>query len=244
MSVIGIREARRRHARLLATIGAQIVELRNELGLSQAALAAGAGVDQGHLSRIERGLEAASLRSLIAIATCLGADLGVRLFSGGGPRIRDHLQAPMIEALLAQLDRRWQATPELPVPGARGVIDAALRLRGGSLAIAVEAHSELRSVDLVLRRLREKTLALAEIEGPSSAASSVLLLRSTTRTRELVRLHHATFAAAFPGECRIAIAALVGSSSAWPGSSLLWVRLERGRGELLLAPPRGIRLGR
>ena len=244
-SMVGVREIRRRRVRLRTTTGAQILELRLELGLSQTAVAAGAGINQGHLSRIERGLDGASFETLIAVSACLGADLGVRLFPTSGPRLRDHLQAPMVEALLARLDHRWRALPELPVPQARGVIDVVLRLRGGSMAIAVEAHSELRSVDLVLRRLREKTLALAEAGSQGGGVtSSALLLRSTTRTREVVRLHQATFAAAFPGPARQAIASLTGPSAAWPGPTLLWVRLEGGRGELLHAPPRGVWVGR
>jgi transcriptional regulator with XRE-family HTH domain len=225
-------------------VGTQIRELREELGVSQAALARAVRADQGHLSRVERGLAAASLDLLLALSANLGSDLSLRLFPTAGPRLRDHLQAPMVEALVRHLDRRWVARPEVPVPLARGVIDLTLSLRGEGFAVACEAHSELRSIELVLRRLSEKSLALGQVDGFGPATSSLLLLRSTARTRSLVRLHEATFAAAFPGRCRDALAALGGSGAGWPGSTLLWVRLEGRTAELLDTPPRMIRVGR
>jgi transcriptional regulator with XRE-family HTH domain len=240
----GKRELRRRQQRLRTGIGVQVADLRRESGATQRALAQAAGTDQAHVSRIERGLVGASVDLLVVISAALGADLGVRLFPAAMPRIRDHLQAAMIEALIRRLDRRWIATPELPVPAARGVIDLAIRLRGRDLAIACEAHSQLRSIDLVLRRLHEKTLALSQAPGFGTEASSVLLLRSTAATRNLVRLHGAMLAAAFPGRCEAAIAALAGRAEPWPGATLLWTSVERGRAQLLARPPRGVSVGR
>src|SRR5256885_1281030 len=131
--LVGRREINRRQAKLRTAIGRQIGELREEAAVSGRALAAAAGIDPGHLSRIERGLAVASLDVLVSLAACLGADLGVRLFPTAGPRLRDRLQAPMIEALLRRLHRGWPAAPELPVVHARGVIDVALSLRAGGL---------------------------------------------------------------------------------------------------------------
>src|SRR5690242_11031767 len=97
---IGRREIRRRQVNVRLSLGRQLGELREELGVSQAAAAAGAGIGPGHVSRIERGLVAASLDTLVALAAALGADVSVRLFPTSGPRIRDRLQAPIVEALL------------------------------------------------------------------------------------------------------------------------------------------------
>ena len=184
---VGARELRRRQRLVCARIGEEILGFRTEAGISQTALAAAAGIDQGYLSRIEHGLVRPSLDVLVAIAACLGAELGVRLFQTAGPRLRDRFQAPMIECLIRALHPRWQRVPELAVPRARGVIDLALGLRTGDLAVACEAHSELRVLELILRRLQEKTAALAELGTFGSKASSLLLLRSTARNREVAR---------------------------------------------------------
>lgn len=242
-SIVGKREVTRRQLRLRQAIAAQILEMRLEAGATLRNLAAATAVDSGHLSRIERGLAAPSIDALVAIAAVLGADVGVRLFPNVGPRLRDHLQAPIVEAVVRRLGNDSHGTPEYPVPKARGVIDLLVRNRRSSFAIACEVHSQLRSVDLVLRRLHEKTLAL-EDEAGYRQTSSLLVVRSTTRTRELVRLHQATFAAAFPGRCRDAVAALAGDTDAWSGPTLLWARLDGGRAEILDSPPRGVPVGR
>ena len=240
---IGSLELRRRQDRLRAAIGAQIRELRNETGVSQRALANAAGIDCGHLSRIERGLAAASLDVLAAVSASLGADLSLRLFPTAAPRIRDHLQSPIVEAIIQRLAPHWAAIPELPVPAARGVIDLVLHARGGGFSVACEVHSQLRSIDLIQRRLAEKTLALAQIDRFGPTASSLLVVRSTARNREIVRAHQATLHASLPARSVDVVAALTGTDD-WPGPGLLWIRLDRGVAQLLDRPPRGVQLGR
>ncbi len=245
---VGKREIADRQRRLRATLGAQILELRVEAGVSQRALAAAVGTAQSHLSQIEHGRSHATLELLVQVGAWLGADLSCRYFPVATPRLRDHIQAVMVEALLRRLDSRWHPVPELPVPAARGVIDVALRTPHGP-SIVVEVHSQIRSIDVVLRRLHEKTLALAQIPGYGPEASGLLILRSTARNRELVRLHEATFAAAFPGSCRSALAALAGPElagprGAWPGSTLLWARVDPAETTLLDRPPRLLSVGR
>lgn len=241
---IGHRELVRRQRRLRVHVGSQVRNLREETGLTQAVLAAGAGINRSHVARIEEGTARPSMEVLVAVAATLGADLGVRLFPGPGPRLRDRLQAPIVEALLRRLHARWMATPELPVPKARGFIDVALALRGAALGLACEVHSELRSVEAVLRRLLEKAGALAELGTHGSSVSTLLVVRSTLATREIVRLHESTFAAAFPARIDEALAALCGPDAPWAGPALLWARVDRGGAALLDRPPRGIRLGR
>ena len=53
----------------------RIAELRKELGLSQAQLAAQCGIRQEHIARIESGRHSAGLDTLIQIATALGAKI-------------------------------------------------------------------------------------------------------------------------------------------------------------------------
>jgi transcriptional regulator with XRE-family HTH domain len=241
---IGVRALERRERRLRVHIGQQVAELRAEAGVSQAALAAAAGIHQGHLSRIERGEVGASLEVLDRIAAGLGAELGVRLFPGAGPRLRDRFQAPMIEALVRRLDPRWVRSPEFPVPRARGFIDLAIGLRGGGMGIECEAQSELRSIDLIVRRQREKSLALQELGTFGTEVSTLLLVRSTQRTRDVARLYAGTLSAAYSARAEDAIRALTTRDHPWPGPALIWVRVEGTRAQLLGRPPHGVEIGR
>src|SRR5262245_7741873 len=113
---IGKREIARRQRRIRELIGAQIAERRAELGVSQAAVGEAAGIDQAHVSRIERGHRAGSVDVLVAISACLSADLSIRLFPRATLGIRDRLQAPMVEALVRAMGPDWRAAAEVPVP--------------------------------------------------------------------------------------------------------------------------------
>ena len=180
---------------------------------------------------------------LLAVGTCLGADLGVRFFPGIGPRIHDRFQAPMVEALLRTLGPGWRPQPEVGVAAARGVLDLVLRRPRDGLVLACECHSELRRLEMVLRRLGEKADALAGQVDGAPKVSRLLLLRSTAATRSIARAYEATLAAAFPASTHEAVAALAGDT-AWPGPAIVWARIEAGRAEILAGPPRGVRLGR
>lgn len=74
--------------------------------------------------------------------------------------------------------------------------------------------------------------------------SRLLILRSTSRTLKIVGIHPELFRAAYPADAEAAFGALTGPDVPWPGSALLWVRIEGGVGQLLPRPPRGIRVGR
>lgn len=241
---IGTRELQRRQRRIRTHVGEQIRDLRNEAGITQRDLALACGITPGHLSRIERGLAQPSLDVLIAIGACLGADLGVRYFPGSGPRLKDRFQAPIIEALIRRLNPRWNRYPELAVPKARGFVDLALGLRDGSFGVECEAHSEVRSIDEILRRQVEKALAVMELGVVGPTVSTMLVLRSTRRNRDIVRLYESTLIAAFPGRAQDAVAALTSAEAPWPGPAIVWARLAGGRAEILERPPRGVRVGR
>jgi transcriptional regulator with XRE-family HTH domain len=129
---IGLRELRRRQHFLGHRVGREILDLRTEANVTQTALAAGAGIDQAHLSRIERGLVRPSLDTLVAIAASLGGDVGVKIFPGSGPRILDRFQAPMVDCMIRAL------RPSFPCPertessiwrSARGLVISASRLK-------------------------------------------------------------------------------------------------------------------
>ena len=56
-------------------IAMQVIELREKHGLSQSELAQRCGIDQGDISRIERGATSPTARTLQRIAEALDADL-------------------------------------------------------------------------------------------------------------------------------------------------------------------------
>jgi len=243
MSSIGPRELQHRRADLARWLGQQIREHREEGAITQAQLATCAGISQSMLSKVEAGSALPGLEVLIALSACLGTDLGVRLFPTSGPRIHDRFQAPMVEALVAHLGPPWQARPEVVVRSARGVIDVVLSRELDRLTVACECHSELRRLELVLRRANEKTEGLrGQVDGRGTV-SSMLLLRSTRGTREVTRAFEATLAAAYPARASDAVAALAGTA-AWPGPAIVWAAVEGGRGRILDGPPRGVRVGR
>ena len=213
------------------------------MGLSQARLAAAAGVSQSIVSMLEAGQIDPGIEVLARLSAALGGRLALRIDPGIGTPIRDHIQAAMIDGLLRVLSRSWRPALEVTVyHPVRGVIDLVLNHGIGSLAIAAEAHSELRRVEQQLRWATAKTDALAALE-PARWVSRLLLLRVTHRNRETVAAFSELFAAAYPANYREAVAALTGSEP-WPGAALLWMDVIDGVGTLRLTPPRGITLGR
>ncbi len=240
---VGARGRARTLRNVRQRVGRQVADLRNDAGVSRAALARCAGIDPAHLWRIEAGVANPSLECLVALSACLGADLGVRLFPIAGPRLHDRFQAPMVEALVRTLGGAWRPQPEVVVPGASGVIDLVMRRALDQLTIACECHSELRRLEEVLRRLGEKATALASQSGPTGSVSSLLLLRSTEATRRIATAYEATLAAAFPARTADVLAALRGSA-AWPGPGIVWASIEGGQARIMETPPRGCRVGR
>ena len=241
---LGARELARREADLRRWVGRQIAEMRTEAGITQRQLARCARISHGYLWKIEAGSVSPSFESLTAIGACLGADVSVRFFPGAGLRLHDRFQAPILDALLRIRHPSWTGTPEVPVPGARGVIDLVLTRALDRCTVACECQSELRRLDLVLRRSGEKATALMPGFEGGGAASTLLLLRSTESTRALAKSYEATLASAYPSRAVDAYAALTSADRPWPGSAILWAKLEGGKASILERPPRGVRVGR
>jgi transcriptional regulator with XRE-family HTH domain len=245
------RETGRQSRRIRLDVGEHIRRLRLDAGLTLTDLGAVTGIDRSHLARIESGAASASLDALVAIGVALGADLSLRYFPGAAPRLVDRFQAPMVEAFIHQLDPRWLVRLEVPVhKPARGVVDAALIDRASPTAVATEFQSEFRRVEQQIRWNNEKADGLAsrlgEEDGHEARAtvSRLLVLRSTTATRDVAHRYEATLAAAYPARTRDVVGALAGPAQAWPGPGIVWMRVEKGSAVLLDGPPRGVRLGR
>src|SRR4051794_16630993 len=154
-------------------LGADLRRHRLDAGLSLRAVARAAGIDPSHLSAVERGGRGASLAVLTALGQVLGLDISIRLFATTGPAIRDRHQAPIVEALLTTTGTGWRSYVEIPVrQPVRGVVDVVL-IRG-ALVVAVEVHSEIRSVEQVIRWSKAKADALPSADiWPTSTGSAV-----------------------------------------------------------------------
>jgi transcriptional regulator with XRE-family HTH domain len=242
------REVRRRHRETVRAIGRDVLRLRTDAGATQAQVSSLAGIDRSHYSRIEAGNATASVETLIAISTALGADMRVRLYPGTGPRLTDRHQARMVETLLRLLCDDWRPHVEVPVSRpARGVIDLVLERPAARLLVAAEAYSELRRLEQQIRWSAEKAASLDSSDvvgpGPQVAVSRLLILRSTAATRKLARDFEATLRAAYPARADAVIASLRDGAD-WPGPGIVWIRIEGELVELIDGPPRGVTLGR
>lgn len=230
------------------SVGESLRHIREDAGLTRAAVGRAAGVDPTWLRDIEDGEVAASIEVLHRVSAALGTDLGMRVFPNTGPAIGDRFQAPMVEALLGLASHAWSRYPEVHVVRpVRGVIDLVLARPGRILSI--EAHSELRRLEQQIRWAGEKSDALSSATiwsellavAGASRASRVLLLRSTMATRELAKAFGETLAAAYPADPLAILAALADPTKPWPGDGLLWARVEGGTATILRGVPRGLR---
>jgi transcriptional regulator with XRE-family HTH domain len=250
---MGAREDQRRRrakAREVRTrVGMDLRRLRHDTGLTLNAVASAAGISESHLCGIELGRAESSQRVLVSIADVLGADLSVRFYPGTGPRIHDHIQARIVETLIAVARPRWGSYVEVPVHRpARGYIDLVLSDEPARHLVATEAHSDLRRIEQQLRWAHEKAESLPSSDlwrrfSTPPTVGSLLILRSTTRTRTLVQELSETFATTYPAKTRDVYDAVTGAGS-WPGDGLLWARVEGKTCELLDTPPRGVSFGR
>ena len=243
------REGVQRAVAIVKDLALEIKRLRMDAGVSQRALGRAAGVDQSVISRIEASLEAPSIETCARLDAALGADLSMRLFPNTGPAIHDRHQARIVEALIRDLDGRWQAWPEVGVLSpVRGWIDIVLVDRLHAMAVATKVESTIHRLEQAIRWSNAKADALDSsrvwpfgITGQTPSISRLLILRATRTNRELAASFAETFRAAYPGDPRHALASLRGTST-WPGGTLLWAVDRRGGIAIAAAPPATNRL--
>src|SRR5918998_6909189 len=99
--------ADRRSLELRRALGTDLRHAREDQGLGQRRVAQAAGIDPGHLARIETGTVAASAEALQRVAAALGGEVGIRYFPSAGSPLRDRLQAAIAEALVQRLHACW-----------------------------------------------------------------------------------------------------------------------------------------
>ena len=239
----------RRTRAIGAVAMADIDRLRLDAGIGIRALARGAEIDAGYLSRLFSGARTPSIGVLVALTTALGADLSIKSFPGSGPTIRDGIQARIVEALLQIAAPRWRRSVEVQVARpARGFIDVVFDDPLPPVVVATEVHSRIDRLEQQLRWAQDKARSLPSsdlwpfIDGDPEI-DRLLVLRSTAATRDLARRFGATLASAYPAAARDVFAALT-SDAAWPGAGILWATVTGDTVRILDRPPRGVAVGR
>jgi transcriptional regulator with XRE-family HTH domain len=220
--------------------------LRLDYGYSKRRVASAAGIAHSTYDQFEAGKAVPGVEVASRIAAALGCRLGFYLQPGSGPVLRDHLQAAMVQALLAMLHPRWMVELEKWVQTpVRGVIDVVLADDTAALAIATEAYSGLRRLEQQVRWSNAKAdaLALEHTRAEKSASTSrLLLLRSTPSNRQIVAAHANLIAAAYPARHDDALASLAGTAP-WPGSAVVWCTVRRGEARILDSTPGSAHFG-
>jgi transcriptional regulator with XRE-family HTH domain len=238
-----------RQRELRRAVGEEMRRVREDEGLSLRSVSAAAGYHHSHLPRIEAGDRDGSLDALAAHATAMGHQVSLRLFPTTGPRVRDHVQVRMIEALLGSLHPRWHPRLEVPVyRPARGVIDVVIQDRETSALVAGEGHSVLATVERQLRWAALKSDSLPSASGwpwadvlEAPPVSRLLLLRSCRTMHELVRQIPETFRRAYPADTEAAVEALTSGTLAWPGDAVIWADVDGTATRILRGLPRALR---
>jgi transcriptional regulator with XRE-family HTH domain len=239
----------RRANTIRIALGNDLRRHRTDAGLSLGAVADAAGISRSHLCELESAKADGSLPTLAALADALGADLSIRLFPNTGPRVRDHIQARIVEELLRVAHPRWHTYAEVPVyRPARGRVDIVYHDPAAVLMVATEVHSQISRVEQQLgwANLKMDSLPSADLwrlADGNQAVSRLLVLRSSRATRDLVGRFEHTFRSAYPASAASVHSALV-SQAPWPGPGILWAVVSPDAVRILDHPPRGIRLGR
>jgi transcriptional regulator with XRE-family HTH domain len=226
-SRIAIREAERALRQQSTRLADELRSFRLRTGVSQAAVAAAAGVSRSVVSRLEEGNPEVALRTRFPGAAVLGADQRLAAYEGSPALIRDTVQAPIIERLLGERDPRRQAAVEAAVPGpGRRSID--LRLDSPGVCVLLEIESRVTSLEGIVRELHAKRQAILESweVAADQRVYCVLVLPLTRHHRALVRDHPETIRTAFPAPSDEIRRALEDASIPWPGDGILWIRRE------------------
>ncbi len=189
-------------------IGLSLRALRIRRRLTQAELAAGAGLSRAAIARLERGhADRATLRTLVRVTGALGAALSVRILWHGEAldRLLDAAHADLADAILRLLtDTGWQVATEVSfnIRGERGSIDILAFHPLTASLLVIEIKSVVPDLQAMLATLDRKARVaniLARERGWRARTVSRLIVLPDDRTaRRRVERHAAIFAAALP----------------------------------------------
>jgi len=193
--------ASQRAIRLLIEMGRELHAARVTHGLSQAVVAAAAGLTQAQVSRIERGLyPGVTLDALARLAATVGLDLSVKLYPAGQP-IRDQGHVALLARFRKAVGEEWKWAAEvpLPIPGDKRAWDRLLAGIRSEVTVGIEAETRPTDMQELQRRV-----SLKKRDGGVDRV--VLVLADTAWCRRLVRLNDVSEAFPIPG--KVALKAL------------------------------------
>ena len=182
--------------------------VRRRRGLTQADLAALAGVAQQTVSLIERGkADDATLHTIKRIAAPLGVtvDLALRWKGPELDRLTDARHARLVKAVVSRLGPDWQVVVEYTFNhyGDRGSVDILAWHAGAGILLLVEIKSELDNLEAVLRSMDMKVrvvppLLARERGWRVRSLGSVLVLPDESTARRAVARLRPVFDVALP----------------------------------------------
>ena len=240
---------RRTKERTSVVVG-DIDRLRRDAGVSISALSRESGVSQAHVSQVLAGEREPSIAVLTALTEALGADLSIRIYPGTGPKLRDRVQALIVEELVQIAAPTWRRSVEVPVSKpARGFIDVVFDEPVQRVIVATEVQSRIDRLEQQIRWAQDKAQSLPSADlwrflAGTPTISRLLVLRSTVANRELARRFRGTLEAVYPATCADIYAALMVGHRPWPGAGILWADVHGDTVRVLDRPLRGVDLGR
>jgi transcriptional regulator with XRE-family HTH domain len=232
----GARSAgRQRSAYLAHRIGVGLRESRLSQRLTQAEAAVRAGVSQPLWSRLERGeARSPTLETLASCAAAVDTQLAAFLEAVPGadlPRDIEHLRRQQLVVAVAR-SGGWTARPERPIdPRARKSrsIDVELERAARRETAVVEIVDLLADGGDAMRGLADKVAAIRREQGDYRVAG-LLILRSTSRNRGLVREFGDLLGARFPASSAAWLAALRDAARPMPkADGLVWSSVDGRR---------------
>lgn len=175
-------------------------------GLSQAAVARGAGMSQSQLSRFERGVGSPPRIDRIArLCAIVGLELSLRVYPAGPP-LRDAAHVALLRRLrgTASPDFRWSNEVPLPIAGDRRAWDSVGQAgpTGRALIeIFLDAETRLFDAQAVIRRVTLK-------KRDSGDVRVILLVRDSRGNRAAAHAARDLIRETFPVPGDLALAAL------------------------------------
>jgi len=215
-------------------MGTALRESRLATDQTQSVIAAAAGVTQGYVSELERGLGGgASLETWASVAAAVGQQIAAFFEASPGadlPRDIEHVRRQELVIRTAE-SGGWTAAPErylaTPGPHARS-IDVLLLRPSRAEAVVCEVWDLLLDVGAALRSLDSKVETVpAHLprlpDGRPWRISALWIVRGTRRNRRLVADVPRLFEARFPGRSGDWLRALDSPADELPGQAgFLW----------------------
>lgn len=193
--------------------------------MTQAQLAARAGISQGWVSAAEAGDPDVALEVRCRLTAACGYELGWRLFPVASVPLRDSGQLEIAQAIIVALHASWQPRMEAPVgPGDARAVDL-LVTRSDELA-AIEIERTLVDVQAQVRSVQLKRNEIVKRE--ERPVRLVLALPETRAVRERIAFFGELLDRQFPVPSRRIWRALR-TGEPIEGDGILFVRARRSQ---------------